>query len=169
VPFGICQRLLVGAWLVVSDQVEIGAAAAEILETLLGYLGFVVKIERETQEELIHLQIFSGENQLLIGKRGERLDDIQYLVNRLLHARFGDVGRVRVDAGHYRLMQEERFLGQIGELAEKVRYSGKAQATRPLNAYFRRLVHEALREDPGVTTESENSRKPLKRVTLRRR
>ena len=137
-----------------AEHAEIGAVAEEILDTLLGLLGFVVKIERETQGDLVNLQIFSGEVELLIGKRGERLDDIQYLVNRLLHARLGDVGRVRVDAGHYRLMQEERFMEQIHELAEKVRYSGRAHSTRPLNAYFRRLVHEAFREDAEIATES---------------
>ena len=151
-----------------SAQAEIGEVAEEILDTLLGLLGFVVKIECETQEHMVNLQIFSGEAELIIGKRGERLDDLQYLVNRLLHARLGDVGRVRVDAGHYRLMQEERFMEQIHELAEKVRYSGKAQHTRPLNAYYRRLVHEAFRDDVEISTESEALRKPLKKVLLRR-
>lgn len=169
IRFGIVTRRARVNTFGVGEQAEIGAVAQEILDSLLGLLGFVADVERETKDDMITLQIFSGEAELLIGKGGERLDDIQYLVNRLLHARLGDVGRVRVDAGHYRVMREERFLAQVEELAEKVRYTGKSQSTRPLNAYFRRLVHEAFREDPGIRTESENSRRPLKRVTLRRR
>lgn len=152
----------------VGEHSEIGDIAEEILDSLLGLLGFVVKIERETKGDVLNLQIFSGEVELLIGKRGERLDDIQYLVNRLLHERREDAGRVRIDAGHFRLMQEERFLAQVNELAEKLRYSGRPQTTRPLNAFFRRLVHEAFREDPEISTASERAEGLLKRVTLRR-
>ena len=81
--------------------------AEEILDTMLGYLGFVVHIDAENSENGPSLQIHSQEAELLIGRRGDRLDDIQYLVNRILQLKDRSAPRVRIDVEHYRAMRED--------------------------------------------------------------
>ena len=75
--------------------------ARDILDTMLGFLGFVVHIEDDSTADGPGLQVFTEEAELLIGRRGERVDDIQYLVNRLLRIRDRASPRVRIDVEHH--------------------------------------------------------------------
>jgi spoIIIJ-associated protein len=145
------------------------AQAREILDTLLGYLGFVVEIEETETPGGPCLQIFTGESDALIGPEGERLDDIQYLVNRLLHKRDEDAPRVRVDVEHFRTMKEDELVHEARQLAEGVKATGRPAKLKPLNSYFRRVVHNAFLDDPDVMTWSPKDRARLKRVVIKRR
>jgi len=118
--------------------------AKEILDTMLGYLGFVVRIEEEPSKTGLALQVFTEESEQLIGKNGERLDDIQYLLNRLLHQRDSDAPRVRVDVQHFRSMKEDAFLEGVREQAERVRHSG-----RPVKFLFPAPGPQRLRRRSG--------------------
>ena len=84
--------------------------AQEILDTMLGYLGFVIHVDAEETPDGPSLQIHSQEAELLIGRRGDRLDDIQYLVNRILQIHDKSAPRVRVDVEHYRTMREDGLI-----------------------------------------------------------
>src|SRR5437870_9754151 len=99
----------------------------DLLDTLLGYLGFVVQIE-ETSNEGGNptLQIYTEESGRLIGRNGETLEAIQFLLNRLLQARDKDVEKVIVDCEHYRSMREDRIVQRVRELAERVRITGRS-------------------------------------------
>jgi spoIIIJ-associated protein len=141
--------------------------AHEILGTMLAKLGFDATIEEETTEEGPSLQITSESSNLLIGKHGDRLDDLQYLVNRILQKHDPDAPRVRVDCDRYRADQEERLAEQARGLAEKAKDSGKPMRMRPLNAYHRRIVHNALVDDPDVETVSPRGPDRLKRIEIR--
>jgi len=77
--------------------------AVEILDAVLGKLGFSYTIEQEEGEEGIVLQIRTEQGKYLIGRSGERLDDIQYLVNRILQKKNPDADRVRIDCEDYRV------------------------------------------------------------------
>ena len=153
-----------------SECSPVASSAVEILDSLLGYLGFPVEIDCEESREVISLQVFSREAELLIGKRGERLDDLQYLVSRLLGEKFSgeSLPKLRVDVEHYRTMKEEKFLSYVQDQAESVKRTGKAVTLRPLNAYFRRLAHEQLKEEAGISTKSESVRGggKLKRIRI---
>src|SRR5205814_9773018 len=94
----------------------------ELLDTMLGYLGFVVQIE-ESQDEAgnLVLQIYTEESARLIGRDGETLEAIAFLLNRLLQARDKDAPKVVVDCEHYRSMREDRIVQRVRELAERVR------------------------------------------------
>jgi len=100
-------------------------AAKEILDTMLGYLGFVVRIEVDAASPEPGLLVFSEEGELLIGKDGDRLDDIQYLVNRLLQRQDQAAPRVRVDINHYRSMSEDRLIEEAERLAQRVIHTGR--------------------------------------------
>lgn len=143
--------------------------ARQILDTLLGYLGFVVRIEEEEGAEGPTLQIFTEETDALVGQRGEVLDDIQYLVNRILQRRDPTAPRVRVDVEYFRTMREDRMLEKVKELAERVRVTGQPAVLNPMNSYYRRLVHNIFVNDPLVQSESATGDERFKRITLKRR
>ena len=146
---------------------EAVSEAHQILESMVTQLGFEVTIEEEQTEEGACLQILTEEGGLLIGKHGDRLDDLQYLVNRILQKKIQDPPRIRVDCDHFRVRQEEKLIDTAQELAAKAKESGKAMKMRPLNAYHRRIVHNALIVDDEVETISPWSDERLKRILIR--
>lgn len=143
--------------------------ARQILDTMLGYLGFVVRIEEEEGEEGPTLQVLTEQSEALIGRRGEVLDDIQYLVNRILQRRDPSAVRIRVDVEYFRTMREDKMLEKVKEQAERVRLTGHAIALQPMNSYYRRLVHNLFVSDPQVMSESEKGDGRFKRITLKKR
>lgn len=142
-------------------------AAKKILDTLLGHLGFVSNIEIQESDDGPCLQILTSESKHLIGRDGERLDDMQYLVNRVLKKHFPGAPRVRVDCEHYRAIQEDHLKEEVLGLAERVKASRKALKVRPLNAYYRRLVHNAMVDHADVESVSPDGGDRLKQITLR--
>lgn len=142
-------------------------AAKKILDTMLGHLDFPVNIEIQEGEDGPCLQILTSESQHLIGRDGERLDDLQYLVNRVLKKHFPNAKRVKIDCEHYRAIQEDHLIEEVRGLAERVKASGKPFRIRPLNAYYRRIVHNALVDIEEVDSVSPGGSDRLKRITLK--
>lgn len=145
------------------------ATPKEILDTMLGYLGFFVEIEEQERDGQQILQIITSEPQRLIGRQEQVMDDLQYLVNRILLAHDPDAPRVIVDVGHHRAMRDDALVAKVQHMAESVRISGTPVHTEPLNSYDRRLVHNAFANDPQITTSSPKDQARLKRITIRRR
>ena len=77
--------------------------AKEILDTMLGYLGFVADIHEVETDTGRQLQVFTAESEALIGPEGETLEDLQFLLNRILQAQDRNALRVQVDVGHHQL------------------------------------------------------------------
>ena len=144
-------------------------AAKKILDTMLGHLGFHVNIEIQDSEEGPCLQMITNEAQYIVGKEGERLDDLQYLVNRVLKKHFPKAPRIRVDCEHYRAIQEDKLSEEVRGVAERVKSTGKTFTMRPLNAYYRRLVHNALVDHPEVESVSPEGEERLKQIIIRPR
>jgi spoIIIJ-associated protein len=142
----------------------------ELLDTILGYLGFVVEIE-ETQAEggNLTLQIYTEESARVIGRDGETLEAIQFLLNRMLQAKDRDANKVIVDCEHFRSMREDKIVHRVRELAERVRISGRSLQLEPMNSYERRIVHNAFKDDPDVATWSPNDSARIKQITLLKR
>ena len=142
----------------------------ELLDTMLGYLGFVVQID-ETQIEGGNptLQIYMEESHTLIGHEGETLEAIQFLLNRLIQSKDKDAPKVIVDCEHYRSMREDRIVQRVRDLAERVRISGRSLPLEPMNSYERRLVHNAFKDDPDVATWSPSDSARIKQITLLKR
>ena len=107
--------------------------AHQILEAMVTHLGYEVTIEEEESEEGACLQVLTEESDLLIGNHGDRLDDLQYLVNRILQKKMQDPPRIRIDCDHFRVRQEEKLITTARELADKAKDSGKPMKMRPLN------------------------------------
>jgi len=141
-------------------------AAHKILDTMLGHLGFAATIEVQEAADGPCLQIHTGESAALIGSDGDRLDDLQYLVNRIVRRHFPKAERIKVDCEHFRSIQEDQLHQEVRAIAERVKTTGKAYQMRPLNAYYRRLVHNVLVENPDVVSHSPDGDDRLKRITI---
>lgn len=141
-------------------------SAKKILDTMLGHLGFTATIEIQETHDGPCLQILSGESEAIIGQDGDRLDDLQYLVNRILRRHFPKAERVKVDCGHFRAIQEDQLGQEVRGIADRVKTTGKPFRMRPLNAYYRRLVYNILVEDTAVVSHSPEGDDRLKRITI---
>lgn len=120
------------------------------------------------EDNSVTLMIASPDARFLIGDEGDRLEDLQYLVNRMIQAKWEDAPRVRVDCDHYRERAEARLLRSARSRAERVLKTGKPLRMEALNAYQRRLVHNELAKIPGIRTASEESESRFKRITISR-
>lgn len=141
-------------------------AAYKILDTMLGNLGFAATIEVQQSADGPCLQIHTGDSPALIGSDGDRLDDLQYLVNRILRRHFPKAERIKVDCEHFRSIQEDHLHEEVRGIAERVKSTGKPYQMRPLNAYYRRLVHNVLVDNPDVVSHSPAGDERLKRITI---
>ncbi len=136
---------------------------------MLGYLGFAVKIDQDDGPDGLTLQIHTEDSQLLIGRHGATMEDIQYLVNRVLHRHIPNPPRIRVDIDHYRSMREDQMVEQAKEMGERVRATGKPEILPPMNSYYRRIIHNVFVNDPQVQSVSLDGQARFKRIQLKRR
>ncbi len=143
--------------------------AKDILTKLLQSLDCEFEIETLSSEEGSCLMIASPQAKHLIGENGERLDDLQYLVNRSMQCTNPDAERVRIDCEGYRQQSEEKLLHRARSRAESVLATGNPLRMEALNAYQRRLVHNALAQIEGIKTSSEDIDSRFKRITISRK
>lgn len=142
----------------------------ETLDSMLGLLGFYCDIKEFPHEDgSLTLQIYTAEKERLIGRHGETVEDLQFLLHRVLSAKHKDTRKVHVDVEHWREMKEDQLVHKVRQIAEIVRNSGRSFQLEPMNAYERRIVHHAFENDPDITTWSPPDDARLKRITLRRR
>src|SRR5688500_12482248 len=122
----------------------------ETLDTILGLLGFVTEIKEFSADASLTLQVYTSEKERLIGRNAEGREELQLLLNRVLQAKHKDVPRVQVDVEHWREMKDDSLAQRVRQLAEIVRKTGRPFQLEPMNAYQRRIVHNAFKDDPDV-------------------
>ncbi len=113
--------------------------------------------QRGDPEETITLHVEGADEEamsLLIGRRGETLRSVQFMVNLIVSRKVQKWPQVVVDVGNYRQRRQESLEGLARRMAERVRQSGRPLMLEPMGAFERRVVHLALRSDPSVYTES---------------
>jgi spoIIIJ-associated protein len=146
------------------------ASGKEILETLMGHLGFenaTVEI-REGETSRLNVVGEDGDREALgslIGRKGERLSALQHLVNLMLSRRTGQWTRVLVDVEDYRGRRERQLADIASRAADRVLETGKMLQLEPMPALERRWVHLALRDRTGVATQSIGE-EPNRRVVV---
>ena len=146
------------------------AAGKEILETLMGHLGFEGVTVEIREGETSRLNVVGGDNDRealgsLIGRKGERLSALQHLVNLMLSRRTGQWTRVLVDVEDYRGRRERQLAELATRAAERVAETGKMLQLEPMPALERRWIHLALRDNDGVATQSIGE-EPNRRVVV---
>jgi spoIIIJ-associated protein len=117
--------------------------AKEILETMLGQLGFDATVEEHTLEEGSLLDVKTVESGRLIGRQGQTLADLQYITNRLAFQRDANAPKVMVDVSGYRAQARDALVKKAKDAAEKVRRWGDVVELEPMTAFDRRIVHNA--------------------------
>jgi spoIIIJ-associated protein len=130
------------------------AQPKETLEKILASLGFQATVEEHKLEEGLLLDVKTEDAGRLIGRQGQTLADLQYITNRLLFQQDPSSPKAMVDVGGYRAQAREALVKKAKDAAEKVRRWGDAVELEPLNAFDRRIVHHALKDDPDVETHS---------------
>ena len=125
-----------------------------LLEQLLRHLGFEATIEEHHLEDGVMLDVKADDSGRLIGRQGQTLLDLQYVLNRLLFQQDQSAPKIMVDIGGYRSQAREALVKRALEAAEKVRRWGDVVELEPLSAFDRRIVHHALKDDPAVETHS---------------
>jgi spoIIIJ-associated protein len=105
-------------------------------------------------EDGILLDVKTEDSGRLIGRQGQTLSDLQYITNRLLFQQDPSSPKVMVDVSGYRAQAREALVKKAKEAAEKVRRWGDVVELEPLSAFDRRIIHQALKDDPSIETHS---------------
>ena len=120
------------------------------LEKLLELLGFPATVEEQKLDDGLLLEVKTEDSGRLIGRQGQTLSDLQYITNRLLFQQDQTSPKVMVDVGGYRSQAREALVKKAKENAEKVRRWGDVVEMEPLSAFDRRIVHNAIKDDPDI-------------------
>lgn len=144
------------------------AQPKQTLETLLQHLGFSTTVEEHHLDEGLLLDVKTEDPGRLIGRQGQTLSDLQYIVNRLLFQQDEQAPKVTVDVGGYRAQAREALVKKAQEAAEKVRRWGDVVELEPMNAFDRRIVHNSLKDDPDIVTQSVEVEGTTKKAILLR-
>jgi spoIIIJ-associated protein len=150
----------------VAQTNDVGVIAQQILEDLLERMDIhayvspvLVRVpgQKGDIEETVTLHVEGADEEamgLLIGRRGETLRSLQFLLNLLVSRKTQKWPQVVVDVGNYRQRRQESLEGLARRMAERVRQTGRPITLEPMAAYERRIVHLALRADSSIYTES---------------
>ena len=141
--------------------------AVEFLSSVFEGMGMEVDIKTSFEEENRELSIeFSGEDMgVLIGKRGQTLDALQYLTSQVVNKGLENYVRVKVDTENYRERRMETLETLAKNISYKVKRTRRPVALEPMNPYERRIIHSALQGDKDVTTRSEGE-EPYRHVVI---
>ncbi len=133
---------------------QVAETAKKILEDLLRLLEVEATVELKEDSERILLQIRGDGSGLLIGRKGQTLDAMEYLINKIVHKEAEDKKRIVVDTENYRFRREDSLVKLAQRLGEKAKRLGRPVTISPMSAHDRRIVHLALQEDKGLRTWS---------------
>jgi spoIIIJ-associated protein len=154
---------------IVEEQAEI---AAEFLEGLLDRMGVAADVEHDVVDGVMYVDILGAQDDegmgILIGRHGQTLEALQELVRAAVQRRTEDRCRVMVDVEDYRKRRRAQLAAKARETAKRVKRTGRQERLEPMNAYERKVVHDAAGEIAGVETASEGE-DPERRVVVRRR
>ena len=141
--------------------------AKEFLKEVFDAMNIVVVIDVKYDEENrnIDIELSGDEMGVLIGKRGQTLDSLQYLVSLVVNKDEDEYIRVKVDTEDYRKRRKETLENLAKNIAYKVKRTKRPVSLEPMNPYERRIIHSALQNDKYVTTHSEGE-EPFRRVVV---
>ena len=117
------------------------------------------------EEYTLNVNLEGEDMGLLIGKRGQTLDSVQYLTSLVVNKNMNDYVRVKVDTEDYRERRKETLEKLARNIAFKVKRNRRPVALEPMNPYERRIIHSALQNDRYVTTHSEGE-EPYRKVVV---
>ena len=140
-----------------ASREELAEQARRLCAELVEFfpLGRVPKVTARCDEESIYVNVEGDGSGLLIGKKGQTLDALQYLLSRMVNKDRRPSVRIELDTENYRTRRRGQLTALARKAADEVRASGQEQALEPMSPTERRIIHLALRDMPDVLTESE--------------
>ena len=139
--------------------------AESFLREIFLTMGLIVKIKAEMKDKHLFVELTGDDMGILIGKRGQTLDALQYLVNLVVNKKSPYYISVMLDTENYRQRRRETLESLASNLATKVKHTRRNVVLEPMNPYERRIIHSALQNDRYVTTYSEGE-EPYRNVVI---
>lgn len=148
-------------------EVSITDIADQFLKDVFNAMNMAVVIEStyDEKEKNISINLSGDEMGVLIGKRGQTLDSLQYLVSLVINKSKQDYIRVKIDTENYRQRRQETLENLAKNISYKVKRTKRSVSLEPMNPYERRIIHSALQSDKYVSTHSEGE-EPFRRVVV---
>ncbi|RKM58853.1 protein jag [Butyrivibrio sp. CB08] len=146
---------------------ELIAKANAFLKEVFEAMKMEVKVDTKfnAQENILDVELSGAEMGVLIGKRGQTLDSLQYLISLVVNRDVQDYIHVKVDTENYRERRKATLENLAKNISIKVKKTRQSVALEPMNPYERRIIHSALQNDRYVTTHSEGD-EPFRRVVV---
>ncbi|MBQ7615334.1 MAG: protein jag [Butyrivibrio sp.] len=146
---------------------ELIAKANSFLKDVFGAMNMEVNLNTKfnPEENILSVELSGEEMGVLIGKRGQTLDSLQYLISLVVNRDTADYIHVKVDTENYRERRKATLENLAKNISYKVRKTRQSVALEPMNPYERRIIHSALQNDRYVTTHSEGD-EPFRRVVV---
>ena len=165
-PAKINARVKEEEVIVVSEApADIEAVIVEFLSKVFDAMNLTVKINVNITEESVDVDLVGDDMGVLIGKRGQTLDSLQYLVSLVVNKKSDKYLRVKLDTENYRERRKETLENLAKNIAFKVKRTKRPVSLEPMNPYERRVIHSALQNDRYVTTKSEGE-EPFRHVVV---
>ena len=139
--------------------------AENFISDILTAMGLSVNVSAVLEDDVVKVNLEGDNMGIVIGKRGDTLDSLQYLTSLVVNRNSDDYIKVSIDTENYREKRSEALIVLSNRLAAKVARTGRKFALEPMNPYERRIIHSALQNDPYVTTHSEGD-EPCRKVVV---
>ena len=148
-------------------DIDVEAVSKKFLADVFAAMGIAVEISAtyNDPQKSLEVELSGDEMGVLIGKRGQTLDSLQYLISLVVNKGTGEYIRVKVDTENYRQRRRETLENLAKNIAYKVKKTRRPVSLEPMNPYERRIIHSALQNDKYVTTHSEGD-EPFRRVVV---
>ena len=149
------------------EKGDVSEVAKEFLKEVFAAMEMevVVTVSYDETENTMDINLEGEDMGVLIGKRGQTLDSLQYLVSLVVNKGASDYIRVKVDTENYRQRRKDTLENLAKNITYKVKRTKRAVTLEPMNPYERRIIHSALQGDKYVTTHSEGE-EPFRRVVV---
>lgn len=147
------------------EQEEVKAKAEKFLKDVFATIDMEVEVKSDYTDEVLNVELAGDDMGILIGKRGQTLDSLQYLTSLVVNKGKSGYIRVKVDTENYRSRRKETLENLAKNIAFKVKRTRRPVFLEPMNPYERRIIHSALQNDPYVTTHSEGE-EPYRKVVV---
>lgn len=152
---------------VVEEEISVDEQAKKFLQDVFQAMKLTVQIDVTFDEaqNTLSVELSGDEMGVLIGKRGQTLDSLQYLISLVVNKGTSEYIRVKVDTENYRQRRKETLENLAKNISYKVKRTKRPVSLEPMNPYERRIIHSALQNDRYVTTHSEGE-EPFRRVVV---
>ena len=147
------------------EKEEAKEKAVKFMKDVFASIEMEVEVTAEFEDEVMNVEMSGEDMGVLIGKRGQTLDSLQYLTSLVVNKGRSGYVRVKVDTENYRSRRKETLENLAKNIAYKVKRTRRPVFLEPMNPYERRIIHSALQNDPYVTTHSEGE-EPYRKVVV---